>query len=151
MPGFNEILNAKGAAFGGGRSAYTRMKKQWAKKIAWAASMQGFEPVERGHFTYLFREPSRRRDPSNVMAGVKFLEDALQLCGLCSQCEKKGRKSGSCESAECNPLLPNDGWNEVLGIRPHVVLDKEWPGVTLFVGAATLDVEQAMMMERERG
>lgn len=122
MPGFNEMLKAKGAMYQGGRSGYTGMKRRWAETIRLLAESQGFGRVTASRFTYLFREPSRRRDPSNVYAGVKFIEDALQEAGL----------------------LDGDGWRQVDEIRCHHILDKDDPGVTVFVGAATLNLEQAL-------
>ena len=85
---------------------------------------QRFGRIEAGHFTYLFREPTKKRDPSNIIsAGVKLIEDALQEAGL----------------------LPNDGWRCVHGITCFWVHDPVKFGVTLFVREPMTFVETVMM------
>lgn len=131
LPGMNEIIDAKATVFGRGRkkmSAYTAMKKRWDGVVALHALAQRFQAVESGHFTYLIREPSKRRDPSNVIAGaVKILEDGLQKAGL----------------------LPNDGWKQVLGINPVWMVDSDRPGVSLFVTDSPMpsDVEYLVALD----
>jgi hypothetical protein len=89
------------------------MKKKWAGIISHAARNQNFEPIQKGHFSYYFLEPNRRRDPSNFVAGgIKLIEDALQG-GL---------------------LLTGDGWKNVRSITPFWDVDKENPGVMLITG-----------------
>lgn len=112
LPGLNDIIDAKGNRFRSGYDAYSSLKRKWGQTVALLARAQRFRRLEEGHFVYLFREPNRRRDPSNFVAGgVKIVEDALQ-------------------EAE---LLPNDGWKQVLSIDPHWVPDPIRPGVSLFV------------------
>lgn len=122
MPGLNQLIDARRVRFQKGTDSYNVLKKKWARKVQNLAYAQRFPFVEQGKFTYLFLEPNRRRDPSNVIAGgVKFLEDALVEAGL----------------------LENDGWKNVLGIATHWCVCKERPGVVLFVGNGLLDEEEA--------
>ena len=97
MPGLNEIIDAAKTRKGQW-NAYNDLKRKWATTIATHAMGQRFPKIQQGHFTYLIQEPNRRRDPSNVIAGVlKLTADALQEADL----------------------LENDGWEQVLSIRPY--------------------------------
>ena len=126
LPGLNEIINAKGNAYGGGASAYTKMKKQWCGTIALLAHSQGIKTIGSGHFTYLFRERDKRRDPSNIAAGaVKLIEDGLQTAGL----------------------LENDGWKQVLGFSHHFMVDAKHPGCTVFVFSSGLERQEAIDLD----
>ena len=112
MPGLNEIIEAAGTRKGKW-NAYMTLKSKWGDVIAAHARIQRFAEVKDGHFTYLFEEPDRRRDPSNVIAGgVKLIEDALQEAGL----------------------LANDGWGEVLSIRPYFTVgEREFVGTSVWI------------------
>jgi hypothetical protein len=62
--------------------------------------------------TYLFVEPNRRRDPSNIVAGgVKLIEDALQEI----------------------EIIENDNWGSVAGFSAHWTTDTELPGALLCI------------------
>lgn len=112
LPGLNEIIEAKGNRYHGGRSAYTSLKKSWGQTVGLLAQSQRLQPLEGGHFVYLWREKSKRRDPSNFTAGGrKIIEDALQ------------------ETA----LLPNDGWKQVVSFQDFWLVDTGRPGVTVWV------------------
>lgn len=119
LPGLNEIIDAKGTISkargkGGKRwDGYQDLKAQWGQKVAIYARVANFgritQPVE---CFYEIREPNRRRDPSNFVAGaVKIIEDALQEAGL----------------------LENDGWAQIVGIHPKWTVDERKPGVLLTV------------------
>lgn len=112
MPGLNEIIREKGR-IRGKWNGYMTMKEQWGNRIAGQAMVQKFPKLERGHFTYVFEEPNRKRDPSNVIAGgIKLIEDALQVA----------------------ELLPNDGWEQILSIRPYYLcIEGGKANVSLFV------------------
>lgn len=117
-PGLNEILDACVASTGlikGHKryNAYGQMKATWRDRVCMMARVQKLQPVECGYFTYLIREPNRRRDPSNIAAGaVKLIEDGLIEAGI----------------------IPNDGWACVLGYAPYwVVSDPRHVGVTVFI------------------
>lgn len=119
MPGLNEIITAKGVVSlkrgrGGKRwDAYAEMKSQWGQKVALFARQASFGRLAGlNEFFYEIREPNKRRDPSNFVAGtVKIVEDALQEAGL----------------------LENDGWKQVAGIHTTWTVDEKRPGVMLMV------------------
>ncbi len=137
-PGLNEILDARmleGIKKSRGRShpgwqggGYTALKRGWERIIKLQSMSQALEPITTTRFTYLFYEAHNRRDPSNVFGGgIKLIEDAL----ITAQ------------------LLDNDGRKHVHEIRPHVTTRKERPGVSVFFGTVTLDLEQALMLDGE--
>lgn len=116
LPNANDLIEAATQQFRkNGKvvgNAYRQMKGTWAGTLALLARSQGFACREGGHFTYIFHEPNRKRDPSNVViGGLKLIEDALQEAGL----------------------LGNDGWNHVKSIRVRWVHNKEFGGVILLV------------------
>jgi hypothetical protein len=126
LPGLNEVLDARGVVMrnraGGTRrfDGYAKLKRAWATKIGLYAREQQFTRVEFAAFSYLFVESSRRRDPSNIIAGgVKLLEDSLQEAGL----------------------LAGDGWANVTAIAPYWVLGVE-PGVLVVCGESVLSKAQ---------
>ena len=59
----------------------------------------------------IWTEPNRRRDKSNVRAGVKFIEDALVKSGI----------------------LNNDGWNQIHHHKDYYMVDKQHPGVMVHI------------------
>jgi len=109
MPGLNEIIEACKRGFG----AYATMKKSWGHRVGLLAKMTKLNLVtDGGHFVYVIRESSKRRDKSNVICGaIKIIEDALQEA----------------------TIMSNDGWKQVLSIQTFVLVDKERPGVSLYV------------------
>jgi Holliday junction resolvase RusA-like endonuclease len=119
MPGLNEIIDAKGVVSktrgrGGKRwDGYSDLKSQWSQRVTLYARQASFgRIVGMNEFFYEIREPNRRRDPSNFVAGaVKITEDALQEAGL----------------------LENDGWKQVAGIHTTWTVDEKRPGVMLTV------------------
>lgn len=93
MPGLNELLSAKSTQRGNW-SSYNDVKQRLFGQIQLLVRSKGIRPVGPGHFSFLFVEPDRRRDPDNVAAGgIKILLDALV-------------------GAE---VLAGDGWAHVLG------------------------------------
>ena len=131
LPGLNEILDARmvqGIQRRGGKGTYSAMKRKWTEVIALQTMAQKLKGIETTRFTYLFYEAHNRRDPSNVFGGgIKLIEDAL----ITAQ------------------LLDNDGRKHVHEIRPHVTTRKERPGVSVFFGTVTMDMEQALMLDGE--
>lgn len=113
VPSLNELLDAKGGSApvirsiimrrkpGKGKrdgrrfDLYNEIKQDWSARTIRALG-PGTRPVESAFFGYAIIEPTRRRDPSNICsAAIKFIEDGLVLAGV----------------------IPNDGWDQVLGIR----------------------------------
>jgi hypothetical protein len=83
---------------------YNKIKQDWTQKVSAAVKAQGFIPVKACYFHYLIIENTVKRDPSNIVsAAIKFCEDALMKC----------------------KVIENDGWKNVLGIRPYWILDRE--------------------------
>lgn len=102
LPGLNDIL-AGSASASRGWSSYNALKQKWTGDIGLVVRSRGLAPLGSGYFSYLFVEPTSRRDPSNVVSGgVKIIEDALQ----------KAR------------LLPGDDWRYVLGFVGYWTLSK---------------------------
>ena len=84
----------------------------FAVVIGLLARSQKFECKDGGHFTYIFHERKRNRDPDNIVSGgVKLIQDGLVAA----------------------KLLENDGWEHVKGIRARWVHNKEFGGVILLV------------------
>ena len=71
----------------------------------------GLKPMKRVHITWIWREPTKRRDPDNFISlGKKFCQDALVACRV----------------------LPNDGWANIVGYRDTWEISKE-PGVLVIL------------------
>lgn len=129
LPGLNDIIEARRSRWKGGPGdGYNTMKKRWSRLIARIAASAGvLDTIDRGHFTYLFVEPNRKRDPSNIIAGgVKILEDSMQGCGL----------------------LRGDGWRNVLDMKAHWahLEDVYVPGAT---DGALVVVDDGRCLDRE--
>lgn len=112
LPGLNEMLAGARSRRGAG-SKWSLMKRAAEQRIALCARAAKLKPVVGpAVFTYVFHEPNRRRDPSNLIAGgVKVLEDSLVELGI----------------------LANDGWKHVAGIRSSCIVDQENEGVTVTI------------------
>ena len=118
VPSLNDLLAAKGGGSApvlaslimrhrpgkGKRSArrfdlYNDIKQDWKRRTI-AAIGSPFVRVPSAYFAYLIVEETLKRDPSNIFAAaIKFIEDGLVEAGV----------------------IPNDGWAQVLGIRPHCI------------------------------
>ena len=93
---------------------YNVLKQEWSKKVFTHVKSTGFNKCESAYFHYLVVEPNLKRDPSNICSSaIKFIEDGLQ-------------------DAE---VIPNDGWQNVLGIRPYWTLDRESEGAVFLLMA----------------
>lgn len=109
MPNLNDVIEACKTHY----AVYAKLKRKWGSTVALCARAGGFTRIQHpAHFSFEFREPDRRRDPDNLIAGgLKVIFDAMQDAGL----------------------LHNDGWNDVLSITTSWRVDKERPGVMLTV------------------
>jgi hypothetical protein len=93
LPSLNQII-AESAGASSGWSKYAQTKKRWTEQVVLMARTKDLAPIPPSYMAYLFCEPNRKVDPSNMVGGgVKVLEDALQAAGL----------------------LQNDGWTDILG------------------------------------
>lgn len=116
LPGLNELIGQLNTR--GGRHAYNALKTSTEGMIGKVAQDQGFCP-EGTFWGYLFVEPSRKRDPSNVSGGgVKLIEDALQRA----------------------QILPNDGWKNVRCVTVSFCVNRSSPGV--MVANSTSDIRR---------
>jgi hypothetical protein len=142
VPSLNDLLEARGAMApvlrsiimrrkpGNAKSRghrfdlYNDIKQDWKQRTIRALS-NPFVRVQRAYFGYLVVEETLKRDPSNICsAAVKFIEDGLVEAGV----------------------IPNDGWNNVLGIRVHWVHRKgREPGVYVVMSDGLLSEEQLVI------
>jgi Holliday junction resolvase RusA-like endonuclease len=110
LPGLNDIIRAKrGISKRSGHDGYSLMKKEIQKKIGFMLNIARIKPVvdKRVSFRFLWIEPDRRRDKDNVVAGRKFIFDALVAHGI----------------------LPDDRWKQISGWSDDFAVDKENAGV----------------------
>jgi len=145
VPSLNELLDArasqrptirslimrekpqKGKQRGAQFSKYHEIKKDWEARTIRALGTP-FIRVPSCYFGYVVVEETLKRDPSNICsAAVKFIEDGLVLAGV----------------------IPNDGWDQVLGIRVTWIHRKgQEPGVYV-VMSDTLLPESTLIAEYE--
>ena len=104
LPGLNEIIDA--AKQGKGKyQPYSIMKEEHTSMITWIAKM--LPKYERVELIITWYEPDRRRDPDNIMAGQKFILDALVQAGV----------------------IPNDNQRYIAGITHRFEIDPVRPRV----------------------
>jgi Holliday junction resolvase RusA-like endonuclease len=106
LPGMNEIIDEARR----NRFAAAKQKALWTgivKMHALAAKTPAFKGAD---FTFEWRERTKRRNPDNLTAGMKFVFDGLQAAGV----------------------LENDGWGEVTGIAHRFVVN-DGPGVLITI------------------
>jgi hypothetical protein len=145
VPSLNDLLEARGAraptlgsiilrrrpgkakSLGARFDLYNDIKQDWKQRTIRALTLP-FVSVQRCYFGYLVVEETHKRDPSNICsAAVKFIEDGLVDAGV----------------------IPNDGWDNVLGIRVHWVHRKgRDPGIYVIMSDAMLP-EQRLLTEYE--
>lgn len=101
LPGLNDIVAAAKEHFG----SYAKMKERYTTEIAWLAKK--LPQYERITLVITWYEPDRRRDPDNIMAGQKFILDALVHAGV----------------------IPNDSQRYVRGITHRFRVDRINPRV----------------------
>lgn len=103
LPNLNDIVEAAKGAGGRGRN-YSELKRNLTGAVRIFAIKARLKPMHSAHFHYLFIEKAKRRDKSNVFAGIKFIEDGLVAA----------------------KVFVNDGWTQVLSITPDFkVADKD--------------------------
>lgn len=107
LPGANEYINAER----GNRYKAAKMKKDAQALIGRAIRQQlgGLRITEPVRIRYLWVEPNRKRDKSNICFARKFLEDALVTMGV----------------------LRNDGWNEIVGFSDEFAVDADNPRIEI--------------------
>lgn len=106
LPARNDSEGAARACWQAGsalKRKHTRLVEIAARRVkdvAWVPMRQFTVRVE-------YRCPNRRKDPDNIIGGLKYILDGLQ---------------------EAN-VITNDGWRNVIEIGQMWVLDAEHPGV----------------------
>lgn len=107
LPGLNEIISANRSS----KYEAAKQKKDVEGMIMWyiREQLKGLKIDKPVRLTHWFYEPSKRRDKDNVMAGKKFIWDALVRTGV----------------------LKNDGWNEIEDSRDFVLVDEINPRVVV--------------------
>lgn len=83
--------------------------------VAWLAKKAGLPKYEKAYLIITWYEPNGRRDPDNVMAGQKFMLDALVHAGV----------------------IPNDSQKYIAGIVHRFRVDKQNPRVEVEIIDAT--------------
>lgn len=145
VPSLNDLLDARGAGqpiirsiimrrkptkakSGGMRfDLYNEIKQDWTQRTI-AALGAPFIRVPSCYFGYVVVEETLKRDPSNICsAAVKFIEDGLVKAGA----------------------IPNDGWDQVKGIRVTWIHRKgQVPGVYVVMSDELLS-EERLVLEYE--
>lgn len=117
LPGLNEIIDA--AKQGNGKyQPYALMKEKYTEMIAWIAKkLPSYEKVA---LVITWYEPNSRRDPDNIMAGQKFILDALVQAGV----------------------IPNDSQKYIQGILHRFRVDKQNPRVEVEIVDAMSEPEK---------
>jgi Holliday junction resolvase RusA-like endonuclease len=104
LPGLNEIIEA--AKQGKGKyQPYALMKEEYTNMITWIAKK--LPKYEKVALIITWYEPDHRRDPDNIMAGQKFILDALVHAGV----------------------IPNDSQKYIVSIIHRFRVDKQNPRV----------------------
>lgn len=110
LPGMNEIVAAAKSGRGRG-NGYARQKAAWTNAVAVAALAAKVEHIPSPvTVTCVWVEPNARRDPDNVEAAVKFLNDGLVMAGV----------------------LTGDRRKDIAAIR-HQVITGKTPGVQVTI------------------
>jgi hypothetical protein len=118
---------SKGNRGGNRHNAYNEIKQDWKQRTVRAVG-EPFVRIEKAFFGYLVVEESLKRDPSNICASaIKFIEDGLVEAGV----------------------IPNDGWNNVLGIRVSWVYRKGRPPGVYVVMSDVMLPEERLVEEYE--
>lgn len=82
LPGQNEIVAAAKSGRGRG-NAYARQKAVWTNAVAVAALAAGMRRIPSPvTVSCVWVEESARRDPDNVQAAIKFVNDGLVKAGV---------------------------------------------------------------------
>jgi Holliday junction resolvase RusA-like endonuclease len=108
LPGMNEIIKAAKSHFG----SYSKLKKEYSESII-NCILAGAMKTNRCIFScqvdvnITWHCANKRRDPDNIMAGTKFILDALQVSGV----------------------IKNDNWNGIRRIAHEITLDRKNPRI----------------------
>lgn len=101
LPGLNEIIDAAKAS----TQKYARIKRECHWMVA--AGARRIKPVKRVDIAVTWYCKNKRKDKDNIAAGIKYILDGLQECGV----------------------LENDGWKQISDITHKFVEDKQHPRI----------------------
>jgi hypothetical protein len=134
LPGTNDYLRARSlggvAKHRGLRRGndYQKLKKQWEGTIRLLCSQARIRQLPPCCYTFLFFEANRQRNPDNIASFTKFFFDAL----VCKP----------------DPIIPNDGWSEILDFKPWWVVEPRQLGVTVFAADRILEKSEALAYDQ---
>ncbi len=79
FPSLNEFIDASRR----NKFASGKMKKEWTDKVAWECKFQKIVPYQTPiALSFMWFEPSARRDPDNIIFAKKFILDGLVMAGV---------------------------------------------------------------------
>lgn len=108
LPALNEIINMAKQKW-----SYKDLKKAETDRVAWELTRQGAKRLQQITkpiaVTITWYCPNRRKDKDNILAGCKFIFDAMQSVGL----------------------IKNDGWNQIARIVPEFEVDAKRPRIEI--------------------
>lgn len=109
LPALNELIGSAKAHWGKYKAERDGAMAK-ARLVIRAAKLTPFDASARVWITTTFYAPNRRKDPSNLSAGMhKVVEDALQVEGV----------------------LANDGYKNVAGYTERFFLDRDNPRIDI--------------------
>jgi hypothetical protein len=111
LPTLNEMINASKRS----KYAYVAMKDEAINVIGWTfkSTMPGQVAPEKADYTFTWYCRNRLKDKDNIMAGQKFVFDALQEVGF----------------------IKNDGWKQIGSITHRFEVDKKNPRIEVEIEA----------------
>ena len=108
LPALNEIINMAKQKW-----SYKDLKKAETERVEWDLTSQGAKRLQQFTkpiaVTITWYCPNRRKDKDNIMAGSKFIFDAMQEVGL----------------------IKNDGWDQIARIVPEFEVDAKRPRIEI--------------------
>jgi Holliday junction resolvase RusA-like endonuclease len=93
LPSLNEWVGSKT------RWHYSQVKRESEKVIRAAIRTANLQPMPFAYVELTWTEPTKKRDLDNISAAVKFVLDSLVQ----------------------TKVLPDDGWNEIMGLTHRFV------------------------------
>lgn len=107
LPGLNEIIEMSKIHWG----EYANEKKYLTENIALLAKSKIKQKYEKVNLTFVWYCKNKRKDKDNIIAGQKFIIDALVLAGV----------------------IKNDGWNEIGNIFHFFEVDDKNPRIEVII------------------
>lgn len=107
LPSMNEIIALSKKHW----ASYANEKRDLTKDIALLAKSQIKKKYKKIDLSFQWFCKDKRRDKDNIIAGQKFIIDALVMAGV----------------------IENDGWEQIGNISHSFEIDKENPRVEIFI------------------